>query len=186
MLPRLCEIGWKSCVLFTYCRQENAIFSPHIHSTWEAFFRGSLYLHQTSLLCIMRVALSLGRLQVAPLFSNQFSAASSVWLIMNGPLFYDDSALTIHREDVWFAWHCNSLWIYQIATAADDQRDPLLANANSSPAHPSVWCDIFMGNSPAKKLCSAGSSGLRRGRGSHCGAKSSRRASTRWDWRRRR
>ena len=27
-LPRLCEIGWKSCVLFTYCRQENAIFHP--------------------------------------------------------------------------------------------------------------------------------------------------------------
>ena len=29
--------------MFTYCRQESAIFSPHILTTWEEPFRGSLY-----------------------------------------------------------------------------------------------------------------------------------------------
>ena len=29
MDPRLCEIRWKSCVLFIYCSQENATFSSH-------------------------------------------------------------------------------------------------------------------------------------------------------------
>ena len=28
----------------TCCRQENAIFSPHFHRTWEAYFSPSLYL----------------------------------------------------------------------------------------------------------------------------------------------
>ena len=32
----------KSCALFTYCRQENAIFSPHIHTTWEGPFSAAL------------------------------------------------------------------------------------------------------------------------------------------------
>ena len=42
-LPRLCEIRLESCVLFTFCGQENAIFSPHILTTWEEPFRDSLY-----------------------------------------------------------------------------------------------------------------------------------------------
>ena len=36
-LPRLCEIGWISCVLFTYCRQEIAIFfTPYSHNLERA------------------------------------------------------------------------------------------------------------------------------------------------------
>ena len=30
-------------MMFTYCRQENAIVSHHLHRTWEGYFRGSLY-----------------------------------------------------------------------------------------------------------------------------------------------
>ena len=43
-LPRFCEIRWESCTLFTFCRQENAIFLPHILTTWEEPFRDSLYM----------------------------------------------------------------------------------------------------------------------------------------------
>ena len=39
----MCEIGWNSSVLFTFYRQENASFSPNIHTTWEEPFRDSLY-----------------------------------------------------------------------------------------------------------------------------------------------
>ena len=42
-LPRLCEVRWESCVLFTICRQENATFPHHILTTWEEPFRGFLY-----------------------------------------------------------------------------------------------------------------------------------------------
>ena len=41
--PRLCEGGWQSCVLFTYCRQQSATFSSHFHTTWGHPFRDSLY-----------------------------------------------------------------------------------------------------------------------------------------------
>ena len=34
-----------SCVLFTYCRQEHAIFQPLIHTTWEEPFSAALYIH---------------------------------------------------------------------------------------------------------------------------------------------
>ena len=43
-LPRLGEIDCSSCDSFTYCRQEKATFSPHIHTTWEGYFRGPLYM----------------------------------------------------------------------------------------------------------------------------------------------
>ena len=43
-LSKLCETGWISCVLFTYCRQESAIFSPHIHTTWEAPFSADMWI----------------------------------------------------------------------------------------------------------------------------------------------
>ena len=32
----------KNCVLFTYCKQEKAIFSPHFHTTWKGPFSASL------------------------------------------------------------------------------------------------------------------------------------------------
>ena len=41
--PKLCEIGWKSCVLFTFCRHGNATFSSRFHTTWGPPFRDSLY-----------------------------------------------------------------------------------------------------------------------------------------------
>ena len=44
-LPRLWETG-RSCVLFTYCRQENTVFSPHIHTAWEEPFSAALYSNQ--------------------------------------------------------------------------------------------------------------------------------------------
>ena len=34
-LPGLCEIGWKSCILLTFCSQENTIF----FTTWEGRLR---------------------------------------------------------------------------------------------------------------------------------------------------
>ena len=43
MGARLCEIGWKIFVLFIYCRQENATYSPYFHTTWDPPFRDSLY-----------------------------------------------------------------------------------------------------------------------------------------------
>ena len=39
----LCETGCKSCVLFSYCRQENATFTPHSHTTWEVPFSAALW-----------------------------------------------------------------------------------------------------------------------------------------------
>ena len=41
-----CEYDVELFRLFTYCRQENAIVSNHIHRTWEGYFRGGLYLTQ--------------------------------------------------------------------------------------------------------------------------------------------
>ena len=41
--PRLCEIRWESCVLFTFCRQENASLPPLILAIWEEPFGDSLY-----------------------------------------------------------------------------------------------------------------------------------------------
>ena len=38
MLPRFCEYEVKKLRYPTCSRQENAIFSPHIHRTWEAYF----------------------------------------------------------------------------------------------------------------------------------------------------
>ena len=39
-----CEkLGEKNCAFFAYCRQENAIFPPHIHTTWEEPFNAALY-----------------------------------------------------------------------------------------------------------------------------------------------
>ena len=35
--PRLYQIWSSSCVLLTYGRQENAIFTSNIHATWQAF-----------------------------------------------------------------------------------------------------------------------------------------------------
>ena len=43
-LPRFCEIRWISYILFTYCRQENAIFPPLIHTTWEGPYSAALYI----------------------------------------------------------------------------------------------------------------------------------------------
>ena len=43
MLPRLCECEVKQLRSSACCRQENAIFSPHIHRTWEAYFSPSLF-----------------------------------------------------------------------------------------------------------------------------------------------
>ena len=43
MDSRLCEIGWRSCVLSIYCRQASATFSSHFHTTWGPPFRDSLY-----------------------------------------------------------------------------------------------------------------------------------------------
>ena len=40
------QVAWdwvKNGVLFTFCRQENATFSPHFHTTWGPPFRDSLY-----------------------------------------------------------------------------------------------------------------------------------------------
>ena len=34
--------------MFTYCRQESALFSPHIHATWEVPFSAALYIKQGS------------------------------------------------------------------------------------------------------------------------------------------
>ena len=43
LFPGCVKSGEKVAFCLPNCRQENAIFSPHIHTTWEAFFRGSLY-----------------------------------------------------------------------------------------------------------------------------------------------
>ena len=45
LFPGCVKLGKKKFyfVLFNYCRQENAIFSPHIHTTGDAFFRGPQY-----------------------------------------------------------------------------------------------------------------------------------------------
>ena len=36
------NFGEKFVCLFTYCRQENAIVSIHIHTTWEGYFSAAL------------------------------------------------------------------------------------------------------------------------------------------------
>ena len=38
MLARLCEIGWKRCILFTYCRQEDATFFSQYSNNLLRFF----------------------------------------------------------------------------------------------------------------------------------------------------
>ena len=43
MLPRFCEYEVKKLRSSACCRQENAIFSPHIHRTWYAYFSPFLY-----------------------------------------------------------------------------------------------------------------------------------------------
>ena len=35
-----------SCILFTFCRQENTTFSPHFHRTWGPMLRASPYYAQ--------------------------------------------------------------------------------------------------------------------------------------------
>ena len=37
----------KNCVLFIYCRQENANFPPQIHTTWEGPYGAALYLYKS-------------------------------------------------------------------------------------------------------------------------------------------
>ena len=44
----------KSCVLFTYCGQENATFRSHFHTTWGTPFRDSLYTVTFNQMCLLR------------------------------------------------------------------------------------------------------------------------------------
>ena len=47
VVPRLYEIGWESCALFTLCRQKKTQFFPsHFHTTCGPPFRASLYTQQ--------------------------------------------------------------------------------------------------------------------------------------------
>ena len=54
------EIGQKSCVLFVYCRQENAVFSLHIHTTWEGSLSAALYVNCSSFSILVFTTCTLG------------------------------------------------------------------------------------------------------------------------------
>ena len=117
-LPRFYEIGWISCVLLAYCRQENAIFLPHFiqPAAWEepfsaALFRSYSYSYNDHIILILGFPRYLGQLMV--ILSKYLQNLSEIRLMQEQLVYVHNmrsfpSCLGIWRDQNTYCLRCLS------------------------------------------------------------------------------